>query len=462
MPLAVPEENVEIIRKMCEAEGVPFCVLGTFGYQENNEPTLKLTWHGHEVGKLPMALLHDGIPTPTRVAQWAPQDMDLKAPKVAIRNTSVPATTEGSLLAILSHPNVASKHWVIRGYDHEVQGGSVVKPLVGPKQDGPSDGAVVRPKLNSNKAIALACGMAPNLAEKSNKPWPGHKVALASDGDSYHAVLNAIDEAVRNVVCVGANPERIAILDNFSWPKCADPKQLGTLVRASEACYDGAMAYKTPFVSGKDSLSNQFATDKGELITVPQTMLITAMGMVNDANKARTMDLKKAGSALILVGKTHGDLGGSLIAALQGITCTIPKVDLKVGPKNAKAVAKLIAGDAVLSAHDLSDGGLLVAAAEMAFAGCLGIELDLTNQPIAADTSLKSQCFSESPSRYLLEVDATQANAVLAQLQADGVVAFKVGTVVGGEQMVVKHGGKELMNTGIELLRQTWRAPLDW
>ena len=462
MPLAVPPENVDIIRKMCAAEGVPFCVLGTFGYQEAGQPTLKLMWHGKEVGKLPMHLLHDGVPTPTRAAEWAPQDMDLKAPKHAVKTTAVPATTEGSLLAILSHPNVASKHWVIRGYDHEVQGGSVVKPLVGPKQDGPSDGAVVRPKLRSNRAIALACGMAPNLAEKSNKPWPGHAKALASDGDSYHAVLNAIDEAVRNVVCVGADPARIAILDNFSWPKCADPKQLGTLVRAAEACYDGAMAYKTPFVSGKDSLSNQFATDKGEVITIPQTMLITAMGMVNDANKARTMDLKKAGSALILVGKTHGDLGGSLIAALQGITCTIPKVDLAVGPKNARAVAGLIAGSGVLSAHDLSDGGLLVAAAEMAFAGCLGIELDLTGQPIGPDTSLRSQCFSETPSRYLLEVETNQADAVLAQLKADGVVAFKVGSVVGGESMVVKHEGKELMRTGIETLRGAWRKTLDW
>lgn len=462
MPLAVPEENVDIIRKMCEKEGVPFCVLGTFGHQVDGKPTLKLTWHGHEVGSLPMALLHDGIPTPTRVAAWEPQNMDLKAPKIAPKQRPVPANTEESLKAILSHPNVASKHWVIRGYDHEVQGGSVVKPLVGPKQDGPSDGAVVRPKLKSNKAIALACGMAPHLAEKSNKPWPGHEKPLASDGDSYQAVLNAIDEAVRNVVCVGADPERIAILDNFSWPKCADPKQLGTLVRAAEACYDGAMAYKTPFVSGKDSLSNQFSTDKGELITIPQTMLITAMGMVNEANKARTMDLKKVGSALILVGTTHGDLGGSLIAGLQGITCTIPKVDLKVGPKNAKAVAKLIAESKVLSAHDLSDGGLLVAAAEMSFAGCLGIALDLTGQPIGQDTSLRSQCFSESPSRYLLEVDGAQAEAVLAQLKGAGVVAFKVGSVVGGDLMVVKHEGKELMRTNIEELRAAWRKPLDW
>src|SRR5262249_26875197 len=145
-----------------------------------------------------------------------------------------------TLVALLSHPNIASKHWIIRQYDHEVQGGSVVKPLTGPKQDGPSDASVLRPKLSSQRGIAIGCGLQTGLGEKT----PG--------GDSYWMALAAIDEAVRNVVCAGADPSHIAILDNFCWPRCDDPKQLGSLVRAAEACYDGALAYRTPFVSGKD------------------------------------------------------------------------------------------------------------------------------------------------------------------------------------------------------------------
>ncbi|MGB0768682.1 MAG: AIR synthase related protein, partial [Phycisphaeraceae bacterium] len=336
MPLAVPPEHVETIKQLADAEDVPFCDLGYFGYTEDNTPTLKLNYHGTEVGKLAMPFMHDGIPTPTRQATWSPTNprYEVNKPEATL---APDAPLADKLLGLLSHPNIASKHWVVRQYDHEVQGTSVVKPFVGPELDGPSDAAVIRPKLDSNRAIALSNGLAPHVSEKANHT--GH----ATDGDSYQMVLHAIDEAVRNAVCVGADPDYIAILDNFCWAKCDDPWQLGTLVRAAEACYDGAIAFQTPFVSGKDSLSNQFTSEDGSLITIPQTMLISALGIVNDATKTRTMDAKQAGNALFVVGLTTPELGGSHLAAVTDINGgSIPKVDLDDGPRHAKAVAQLI------------------------------------------------------------------------------------------------------------------------
>lgn len=465
MPLAVPAENVETLRQMCLAEDVPFCDLGYFGYEEDGQPTLKLTYHGTEVGKLAMPLLHDGIPMPTREATWAPLNPRYEVKKLQ----AAPEQREGAdqikadsplqqkLLALLAHPNIASKHWVVRQYDHEVQGSSVVKPLVGPEQDGPSDAAVIRPKLDSNRAIALSCGMAPHLSEKANH------TNTATDGDSYQMVLHAIDEAVRNAVCVGANPQRIAILDNFCWPKCDDPWQLGTLVRAAEACYDGAMAYGTPFVSGKDSLSNQFTTEDGKLITIPQTMLISALGMVDDATAARTMDAKRKGNILFIVGETQGALGGSHYAA---VTATnggpIPKVDLSAGPRNAKAVATLLQQRLVSSAHDCSEGGLLVAAAEMAFAGRVGLSLDLAGLP-QSGCLLNAMCFAETPSRYLLEVHPDDVDEFVNVLMQAGVPFGQVGLFNDSDKLTLRTptDGQQL-DIDLDTLRNAWLGTLDW
>ncbi|MEM9108531.1 MAG: AIR synthase-related protein [Planctomycetota bacterium] len=455
MPLAVPADNVEILRAMCEAEDVPFCDLGHFGYEEEDTPTLKLTYHGQEVGKLAMPFMHDGIPMPTREATWSPTNPRYEVTKPEAKLAS-DAPLEDKLLALLSHPNIASKHWVVRQYDHEVQGSSVVKPLVGAALDGPSDAAVLRPKLDANKAIALSNGLAPHISEKANH------TGTATDGDSYQMVLHAIDEAVRNAVCVGADPEHIAILDNFCWAKCDDPWQLGTLVRAAEACYDGALAFQTPFVSGKDSLSNQFTAEDGSLITIPQTMLISALGIVNDATKARTMDAKAAGNALFIVGMTTPDMGGSHWAELVGDTNTIPKADLAAGPKNAKAVAKLIDDRLVQSAHDCSDGGLLAAAAEMAFAGRVGLDLDLAGVP--NDVCLPEQvCFAETPSRYLLEVHPDDSAKVIEQLIQAGVPFGQIGTFADHNNLTARKPDEgQLLEIDLDTLRNTWLKPLDW
>ncbi len=453
MVLAVPPDKTKRLEQLCTDEDVEFCDLGRFGANgDDGAPHLVLTYHGHRVAQLSMDFLHEGIPTPVRQARWRQAKRTVTA--AAPARTRAP-DLESTLKLLLAHPNIASKQWIVRQYDHEVQGGSVVKPLVGPHQDGPSDAAVLRPKLTSDAGIALGCGLQPGLSEKATGK-------TATCGDSYWATLAAIDEAVRNVVCVGADPKRIAILDNFCWPNCDDPDQLGSLVRAAEACYDGAMAYGTPFVSGKDSLSNQFTTEEGLLITIPPTLLITALGIVPQVRRCRTMNAKAPGNALLLVGPTTAALGGShyvVVTADASRDLSVPQTDLEVGPRTAAAVAHLIGAGQVQSAHDCSDGGLLVAAAEMAFAGRVGLELELAHVPDCAPLDVVAACFAETPGRYLLEIEPARVDAVTSLLRGRDVPVGRVGTFARHQRLVLAAEG---LDAPLDDLRSAWLGTLDW
>jgi phosphoribosylformylglycinamidine synthase len=353
------------------------------------------------------------------------------------------------LCALLAHPDIASKHWIIRQYDHEVQGGSTVKPLAGPGHDGPTDAAVIRPKLGSARAIAISNGLATPLG----------------DVDPYWMALAAIDEAVRNAVCVGADPGRIAVLDNFCWPSCDEPGNLGSLVRAAEACRDGALAYRTPFISGKDSLNNQFTTDAGETIAIPPTLLISAIGHVHDAGLCLTSDAKRAGNLLLQVGATTPHLGASYYHAVTGAppSIDIPRVDLEQGPRTARVVADLISEGVIASAHDCSEGGLVVAAAEMAFAGRLGLAVDLAGVPVRGAVDDAAACFAETPSRYLLEVAGDQFDAVARRLRDAGIPFGEVGAFNETDRLTVTSAqAGQLADVTIDTLLEAWRRPLDW
>ncbi|MCC7145865.1 MAG: hypothetical protein IT443_05420 [Phycisphaeraceae bacterium] len=474
MILAVPPGNVEKLRELCAAEDVAMCDLGQFGWQADGsamsspsngsgagDPMLVLTYRGLEVGQLSMHFLHEGLPSPTRQAQWTRKSPPVSPPLSPGRTPRRAAKDMGeALYALLGHPNIASKHWIIRQYDHEVQGGSVIKPLTGPGQDGPSDGAVLRPKLNSARGIALASGMAPNLSEIATTR------GLASDGDSYWMALAAIDEAVRNLICLGADPRQIAILDNFCWPSCQDAEILGSLVRASEGCYDGALTYGVPFVSGKDSLNNQFTTEDGQVIAIPATLLITGLGIVPDVTKARSMDAKAAGNLLLLVGQTSSRMGGShYVMTLDGpqIDRRIPRVDLSSAPRAGAAVAALIERGLLASAHDCADGGLLVAAVEMAFAGRLGLELALDQVPASSTLTETALAFSETPGRYLVEVEPAHLDAAVRLLRQAHVPFAQVGRFSDSGQVKVRSQRLgQLVDESIEALRQAWLKPLDW
>jgi phosphoribosylformylglycinamidine synthase len=344
-----------------------------------------------------------------------------------------PASTEDALLSLLAHPNIASKRWIIRQYDHEVQGGSVITPLVGRNADGPSDAAVILPVPGSARGLAVANGLATGLRD-----------------DPYVMTLAAIDECVRNLVCVGADPARIALLDNFAWPSCQNPRRLGEVVRAAEACRDGALAYRAPFISGKDSLNNQFTAGDGTTIEVPPTLLVSGLGVVPDVSRCVTMDAKAAGDALVAVGGTHGRLGGSHYEMLfgSGDAGQAPVTDLQRGPQTARQVHAAIAEGLVRAAHDCSDGGLLVAAAEMAMAGDLGLELELDES---------AGLFSEEPSRYLLAIEPRKLAALMARL--DGLPCTVLGTFNDSGRLTVAAGQ---LDVALEALSEAWLASLDW
>ncbi|MEM9167755.1 MAG: AIR synthase-related protein [Planctomycetota bacterium] len=395
MVLAVPEGNLTALQAICDEEHVELAVLGTFGVTNDaGEPELVLNYHEHEVGRLPMPFLHDGIPTPTREAVWT------KPKPQTIATADEPPTVREALLTLLAHPNIASKRSIIRQYDHEVQGNTVLKPLVGPGGEGPGDAAVIEPVPGSGKGLAIACGLATNVGDP------------ALGGDPYEMALAAIDECVRNLVCVGADPDRIAILDNFCWPSCKKPENLASLVRAAEGCYDGAKAYRTPFISGKDSLNNQFTTKEGTTIEIPPTLLITGVGIVHDVTKCVTMDAKRAGNRLVAVTPesletwmtscSHYETTFSIIEdALerrQSYRPTNPNLDASV----SSFVAELISEGVVKAAHDVSDGGLLVAVAEMLVAGNESLGAEIDEDAFDPDPAV---LFGEPRASFVLEID---------------------------------------------------------
>ncbi len=462
MVLAVPQVNLSKLQAICDEEHVELAVLGTFtaapGSTTEN-PDLALMFHGQEVGRLNMHFLHEGIPTPRREATWTRNEGVMKGRSDAEKSNTSTSTSSlrhsvtpplsSALLALLSHPNIASKHWIIRQYDHEVRGGTALKPLVGPLSRGPGDASIVCPVPNSTRALAISCGLQTGIGD----PLLG--------GDPYLMVLAAIDECVRNLVCVGADPERIAILDNFCWPSCAKPENLGSLVRAAEGCYDGALAYGTPFVSGKDSLNNQFTTRDGRTIEIPPTLLITGMGIVPDVRRACSMDAKHAGNMLLLVGRTQDALAGSHYQQLFGTTgaAPMPTTDLAAGPLTARCVASLIADGLIASAHDVSDGGLLVAVAEMLIAG------STPSSPIGASLTLEgvdaslAALFGESPSRYVLEVPPANLDHVQALMRAASVPFQSIGTLTNTGTL---QGAGLNAPMAVEALAKAWLGTLDW
>ncbi|MFT7542284.1 MAG: phosphoribosylformylglycinamidine synthase II, partial [Gammaproteobacteria bacterium] len=415
MVMAVPPEKVEQLLAVFAAEDVEATVIGTF----TDSGQLVVKDGGEVVADLSMSFLHDGTPRPTRKAVW-------RAPDLPDPGCPRSDDFEAVLLALLCSPNIASKEWIVRQYDHEVQGTSVVKPLVGVKGDGPGDAAVIKPLATSNKGAAIACGANPKYGVL----------------DPYAMTAAAIDEALRNVTAVGADPDQAAILDNFSWGNCDKPDRLGSLVLASKACHDAAMAYRTPFVSGKDSLNNEYRVGDRTL-SIPPTMLITALAIVPEVGQSVTMDLKRAGNRLYLVGATDQELGGSHYLAHLGLAGgRVPTPDLESAPALLRLLHEAMRNELVASCHDLSEGGLATAAAEMAFAGELGATIELAQIPIkdGADEACNGDAmrlFSETCTRFLVEVSEDKADtfeAVLAEMPCAA-----VGHVVA-DQLLTIHG----------------------
>src|SRR5579872_814552 len=315
MVLAVPPNSLQTLLDICAIEEVEASVIGTF----TDDQHLVVTSYGEVGADMEMAFLHDGRPNrrleavytrrgrltaPTadlsaRVSNSDTSNVTSIADKSAVGAVNRPLLFAEILLSLLRHPTIASKEDVVRRYDYEVQGATVLKPLVGVASNGPGDAAVLQPILDeqTRAGIVLSNGVNP----------------LYGMIDPYAMALNAIDEALRNLTAVGGDIERVAILDNFCWGNPADPAQMGSLVRAVKGCYEGAVGFGTPFVSGKDSLNNEYRAHGQRLPVIP-TLLISAVGVIDDAAQTVDMSLKEAGNALYLVGMTRNELAGSHFA----------------------------------------------------------------------------------------------------------------------------------------------------
>ena len=409
MVIAVPPENLSALIEICEAEFVEATVLGTF----TDTHKLQVFYEGAIVADLEMEFLHHGLPKPVKEAVWQPPKHPEMPPRSEGIGVGNPSYTE-DLKTLLASPNIASKESVIRQYDHGVQGGMVINPLVGAENDGPSDACVATPVLGSRKGVIVANGINPKY----------------SDVDPYLSAASAIDEALRNIVAVGGTLEKTALLDNFCWGNPDKPDRLGELVRAAKACYDIATAYGTPYISGKDSLYNEYRdTTTGEQRAIPSTLLISAICVIPDIRRAVTMDVKAPGNLIYVVGNTYAELGGSHYFGIHGyIGNSAPVVRPDEGKQTMERLSGAISSGLVRSCHDCSEGGIGVAVAEMAFAGGYGMTLNLANIPTGDDTDADDYLlFSESNSRFIVEVEPQHQHAF--ENHMSGVPIGSLGTV---------------------------------
>ncbi len=439
MTLAVPPDKIDPFLCLASKMGCEATVLGTY----TDTGWFHVRYGEETVAYLGMDFLHDGLPQMALKATWRP-------PQQAEPAIPEPDDFNAALKTLLGRLNICSKESVVRQYDHEVQGGSVVKPLTGAADDGPSDAAVLRPLLDSFEGVVVANGICPRY----------------SDIDAYAMASCAIDEAVRNAIAVGASLEHLAGLDNFCW---CDPVRseknpdgeykLAQLVRANEALYDLTTFYGVPCISGKDSMKNDYQIG-GLRISIPPTLLFSTLGKIADVRKAVTMDVKKPGDLVYILGKTYRELGGSEWYAQHGaIGNVVPKVRPETAKPLYEALHRAIEASLVASCHDCSDGGLGVALAETAFAGNLGIEIDLAKVP--SDGKLRDDeiLFSESQSRFVVTVSPRNREAFEAALA--GSPCARIGRVVP-ETMLVINGvnGKRIVREDLDKLKSAWQAPL--
>ena len=461
MVLAVPPQNLEALAEHCAVYEVELTDIGSF----TDTRRLVVRYAGQAILELDNHFLHHGIPQRQLQAAIPPAVRDAGvSPPAAIRQALELGSLDGVLLALLADPDIASKAPVIRIYDHEVRGATVIKPLTGALNDGPSDAAVLKPlEAGGAQGIVLSNGINPQYGKL----------------DAYQMAWSVIDEAIRNAVAVGADPQRIALLDNFCWGDPKRPETLGSLVQAARGCHDAAVFYGTPFISGKDSLNNEYLGADGQRHAIPPTLLISAIGVIRDIRQTVTMDLKAPGNLVYLVGEHQPAWGGSHAGMLESRlqpeilpTPTPPPTPPQVStpgeggasvpsiswqaPQVYRALHRAIQAGVVRACHDLSEGGLAVAAAEMCIGGRLGLELEL----VSADPALA--LFGESNGCLLVEVNP--ANAPALEALFDELPIQRVGRVTQEQRLVIllaeysRAANRRRIDLAVAGLAQAWNG----
>ncbi len=435
MVLSVPPENIDELIEVFSKENVEATVIGEF----TGTKRLELYYKGNLVCNLDMEFLHNGLPALAKKAVYV---------QVKHREPQFPCPKDltKSLVQLLARYDICSKEWVIRQYDHEVQGASVLKPLVGILNDGPSDASVVRPVSDSNKGLIVSNGI-------------NFRYGFI---DPYWMAASCIDEALRQIIAVGGSLKEVAILDNFCWGNPDKPDRLGSLVRASYGCYDAAKDFGVPFISGKDSLYNEYAVH-GKSMAIPGTLLISALAVTDDVSKTISMYLKQPGNLIYVVGLTHNELGGSHYFVLSGyVGNNVPQVIFRKAKAAFDALSKASSLGLIKAMHDCSEGGIGVAAAEMAFSGGLGMELFLSEIPYSPGAKRNDFIlFSESNSRFVVEVQKKHQKKFENLLKG---IPFGLAGCVAASKEFKAYGldGKACVKADIDVLKESWQKPLRW
>jgi phosphoribosylformylglycinamidine synthase II len=460
MVLAVPPQHLNEILEICTLEEVEASVIGSF----TDDAHLVVTYADQTVADMETAFLHEGRPERRLEAVWTRRNEAENAPFLKAQTAEENSISGGQadlLLALLRHPTIGSKEAIVRRYDHEVQGATILKPLVGRACNGPSDAAVLQPLTDEeiNAGIVISNGINP----------------LYGKVDPYAMATNAIDEALRNLAAVGGDIEHTAILDNFCWGNPTDPIQLGMLVRAVRGCYDAAIGFGVPFISGKDSLNNEYRV-LGQRLPVLPTLLISAVGVIDNVSRTIDMSLQAAGNLLYQIGTTSNELAGSHYAVVAGAAVlgrcfpetNVPQVDFPTARTRMKALGMAIREGLVQACHDLSEGGLAVALAEMALAGLLGLRIDLSRIPHNLDGCLPDflpdaintfLLFSESASRFIVEIAPEQRVTFEEYLRTAGANDFScIGEVTDTGQCVIQNGEQVLIDLPVTMLQSAWKG----
>jgi len=439
MTLAISEKNLASLQKLADCHEVEISVIGKF----TDSGYFHILYKNQTVAFLELSFLHFGCPKLQLEAKW-------EDPKVEPICYKEKVDYLKELKKVLSSLNVCSKEKIVRRYDHEVQAQTIIKPLT--YLSGPSDAAVLVPletRENSKAAIAISHGICPKFSM-----FP------------YEMALNAVDEAIRNCLCVGTDFEHIAILDNFCWPdpiyhvdKTPDGKEkLGALVKANMALFDICTSYKLPIISGKDSMKNDYKF-KDRKISIPYTLLISAIGKVSDYRKAISMEFKKVGDIVYVLGKTENELMMSEWALSNKITQgRVPSVDFESAKTYYKKLSSCIQKGIIASCHDISDGGFAISLAEACFASPFGVEISLEN--FHSKLNELELLFSESSSRFVISI--SKENVDIFEKTMQEAPLFKVGTVTAEKMFVIKDKNKErIIQESTSNLKSVWRRTLN-
>ncbi|HVN52886.1 MAG TPA: phosphoribosylformylglycinamidine synthase subunit PurL [Anaerolineaceae bacterium] len=430
MVCAVPAENQEKLRALCDLFDVEMSDIGAF----TGNGRLVVRYHQQKALDLETDFLHHGLPQ-RRLAASPPGQATISRAAAALPDFSA------ALLALLAHPNIASREAIIRVYDHEVQGGTCVKPLAGPG-NGPSDACVLKPMgAPGLRGIVLSNGFNPEYGKI----------------DPYRMALGAVDEAIRNAVAVGADPDHLALLDNFCWGNPLRAEMMWALLESARGCYEGAVANRSPFISGKDSFNNEYTVAGGLRQAIPPSLLITALATLPNVERAVTMDLKQPGATLYLAGEFRPAFGGSHFASCFGMPAgaadQVPQPGLEAPALYRALFQAMQSAGSVNACHDLSEGGFAVAAAEMCIASGLGAALDLP-----AGSGPYPSLFGETAGCLLVEVAPGREEA-FERFFLKGFLQ-RVGQVVAQPAFAVSLAGEPLFSLPVADLAEAWRTPL--